>query len=171
MRRSGVRPRPGGGVSVRLTPGERALLRGLLPQLRPVLAGEQDVGGAVDRLYPPGYDDPDAEAEYRLLVGDSLVSQRLEALEAFTTTLEGGRDRGRWWTTELDADEAHAWLGAINDARLVLGCVSGVTDESQWDRGPDPDEPASVALYYLGWLQEELLAALSSGWQDTPTAP
>ncbi|MGH3665041.1 MAG: DUF2017 family protein [Egibacteraceae bacterium] len=168
MRRSGVRRRSEGGVAVRLSGAERELLRSLPDQLRPILAGEQDAAGAVGRLYPPGYDEPDAEAAYRDLVGESLVAERLDALEAFAQTLDGGQLRGPWWTTDLDGEQADAWLSAVNDARLVLGTVLGITDETAWDLGPDDQDPTSVAIYYLGWLQEALVGALMGGLPDVP---
>lgn len=157
----GIRRRAGGGVRVRLAPRERAALRALPDQLRPVLRGDDAPERVVERLFPTAYDDPEAEREYRELVGDSLADERLAAVEAFERTLAAGDEGRLGWTVDLDPDEAAAWLSAINDTRLVLGAVLGIETEREWGEGPDPDEPASVLLYYLGWLQEELLAALS----------
>lgn len=168
----GIRRLPGGGIRVRLSGRERDLLRSLPDQLRPLLAGERDVvtdaGRLSDRLYPSAYDDPLDELEYRELIGTSVSSERLAAVEAFARTLDGGTARRLTWSTHLDADEAHAWLSALNDARLTLAMVVGVTDESVWDRGPSTGDDRSLALYYLGWLQEQLLAALSGTLQDDP---
>lgn len=164
-RRSGVRRTADGGVRVTLTTRERDLLRSLAPQLRPILAGEQDLdtaGGWVrERLFPPAYADPLDEMEYRELVADDLAQERLAALEAFAATLDGGSQGRLAWSTSLDADQAQAWLSATNDARLTLAMIVGVTAESEWERGPRPDDPTSIVLHYLGWLQEQLLAALS----------
>lgn len=163
MFHSGIRRLPDGDFLVRLPNRERQVLRSLPEQLGSVLAGEQDIGGAVERLYPRAYDAAGDEAEYREMVGDSLVEERLEALEAFARTLDGGQLRGSGWRVQLDPDEADAWLSAINDARLVLGCLLGIADESRWERGPDADDPTSMMLYYLGWLEEELVAAMMGG--------
>ncbi len=164
-RRSGVRRAADGGVRVTLTSRERDLLRSLAPQLRPILAGEQDLdtaGGWVrERLFPSAYSDPLDEMEYRELIGDGLARERLAALDAFAATLDGGAEGRLTWSTSLDADQAHAWLSATNDARLTLAMVLGVTDESEWERRPDPEDATTVVLHYLGWLQEQLLAALS----------
>lgn len=168
MARSGVTRRPDGGAVVRLSPGEHRLLSSLPDQLRPIVAGEQDIAGAHDRLYPPGYADAALDAEYRDLVGEALVVERLERLEAFAATLQAGRRRGLWWTIELDAEQIEGWVSAVNDARLVLGCFIGIADESQWERGPDTGDVNSVALYYLGWLQEELIEALMHGLPGGP---
>jgi len=163
---------PGGGVRVRLAHRERDILRTLPQQLRPLLSGEDDLdtpaGWVRERLFPSAYEDPLDEYDYRELVGTTVPDQRLAAVDDFARTLEGGRLRRLTWTTDLSADEAHAWLSAINDARLTLAMVVGVTDESVWERGPVSTDPTSVVLHYLGWLQESLLNALMRGLdQDT----
>jgi uncharacterized protein DUF2017 len=159
-----VRRLPGGGVRVRLTVRERDLLASLPAQLRPLLAGEHDLstpaGLIRERLFPAAYADPMDELEYRELVGTTISAERLAAVEDFARTLQGGSTRRSWWSTELDAEQAAAWLSALNDARLTLAMVVGVTSEEQWQHGVDPSDPTSVALYYLGWLQEQLLDAL-----------
>lgn len=162
----GVTRLPDGGVRVRLTPRERALLQSLPAQLRPMLSGETDPAGVRERLFPRAYDDAEHDEEYRDLVADSLVEERLERLEAFARTLDGGHGGRLTWTVELSADDAHAWLSALNDARLTLGVLLGITEESQWEQSLEEDNPSSVALYYLGWLQEQLVAALMTGLQE-----
>jgi hypothetical protein len=157
----GIRPAAGGRMKVRLSTRERDLLRSLPDQLRPLLTGQVDVAGVRERLYPSAYADPEAEREYRDLIGTSLVDERMEKVNAFAQTLEGGTVGRLGWTLELDVEQAEAWLSALNDARLVLGAVVGIVDERRWEAGPDERDPNSVALYYLGWLQEELLAALT----------
>lgn len=160
----GVRRVAGGGVRVRLSSHEREVLAALPAQLRPILAGEADAPGATgsarDRLFPPAYDDPAAEREFRELIGTSVVEERLAAVAAFAETLAGG-STGPWgWSTMLSDEHAHAWLGATNDARLLLAEVAGITAEDQWQH--DADGPLHALLHYLSWLQEELLAALTS---------
>lgn len=156
---------PGGGVRVRLTPRERDLLASLPEQLRPVLAGEAPPAVRA-RLFPPAYTEPDEEADYRDLVGEALVEERLERLEAFAATLTATEPGRLSWTVELSGEQAHAWLSALNDARLTLGVLLGITDESQWEDGVDADDPSAAALYYLGWLQEQLLAALMGDLEE-----
>ena len=155
-----------GGVRVRLSQRERELLQSLPDQLRPLLTGDPTAPTVAARLYPPGYDDAKLEEEYRSLIGSDLVTQRMAAMDAFAETLEGGGvTRGRW-TAVLDAEAAEAWLSAINDARLIFGELLGITSESDWEAGPADDNPASVVMYYLGWLQEELVAALMGSLPD-----
>lgn len=163
---SGVRRLAGGAVRVRLTTRERDVLRTLPAQLRPLL---QLGGGDPDRapnalqrrLFPHAYaDDPLAELEYRALVGDAISEDRLAAVDDFARTLDGGSVWLLTWSVVLTAAQADAWLSALNDARLTLATIVGVTDESVWEGGPDRTDSASVLLWYLGWLQEQLLAAL-----------
>ncbi|MPZ87086.1 MAG: DUF2017 family protein [Nitriliruptorales bacterium] len=165
-----IRRLPDGGVRVRLSSRERELLRSLPGQLRPLLSGEQDLvtetGRVQDRLFPPAYDDTLDEMEYRELVGSQPGEERLAALEDFARTLEGGTLRRLSWLTDLTAEEADAWLSALNDARLTLAMIVGVTEERQWETGPDRSDATSVALSYLGWLQEELLGALMGRLED-----
>ncbi len=158
----GVRALPGGGVRVRVSLSERTLLRTLAAELEPILAGSEDVAGAAQRLYPRAYEDADAEAEYRDLVGDDLVGEHLAALATFRRTLEAGATGRLAWTSDLDADETAAWLTTVNNGRLVLGCALGITDERAWDDVGDIRDPKNMALHYLGWLQDELVAALAA---------
>jgi hypothetical protein len=157
----GIRRLSNGRFRVRLSARERELLRSISPQLRPIVAGEDDVADASTRLFPRAYDNMEMEMEYRDLVGTSIADVRVAALDAFAETLDLGTTSRLGWSVSLDADQASAWLSAINDCRLVLGTVTGVDDEGKWDEGPDDDDPNSVALFYLGWLQEELVAALA----------
>lgn len=169
----GVRRLPGGGVRVRLSTRERELLASLPAQLRPLLSGQSDLetptGRVRDRLFPAAYDDPLDQLEYSELVGPQVSEDRLAAVEDFARTLEGGTTRRLTWSTDLTPDESAAWLSALNDARLTLAMVVGIRDDGEWQRGPDRTDPTSVALYYLGWLQEELLAALMGTLDEDPS--
>ena len=159
-RASDIAPTADGGVRVRLPLPERDLLRSLPGQLRPLVSGEEQAPTVAGVLFSRGYDDEELEQEYRSLAGDDIVAQRLAALDAFAQTLAGGREFGGTWHIDLDAEQASAWLSAVNDGRLVLGALLGITEESQWEDGPDEDNPASIVLSYLGWLQTELVDAL-----------
>lgn len=160
----GCRRLAGGGVRVRLVGAERTVVASLPARLRRVLDGdaaEAAPGTRIhERLFPAAYEDPMAELEYREKVGTGLSEERLAAVDAFATTLEGGREVAGVWTVDLDADAAHAWLSALNDARLSLAMVLGVTAEQEWESGPDRSDPDAVLLAFLGWLQTDLLDAL-----------
>lgn len=160
--RHGVRRRSGGGLRVTLSTQERDALRSVPDILHPALSDEPtELARAVrERLFPRAYDDDDLEEEYRSLVGDDLAEQRARAVATFRDSLERGRSSGRSWTLDLDAEDAGVWLVVVNDARLTLGTLLGVTEEDNWEDGPDADNPASMLLWYLGWLQEGIVGAL-----------
>ena len=69
-----------------LATDERTVLRRLCEELRPLVAGQDETVG---RLFPAAYrDDPDASAEYDRLVRESLVSDRLRALDTVLETVD-----------------------------------------------------------------------------------
>jgi hypothetical protein len=152
-------------VRVRLTHDEVAVLRGLPDQLRTVLA-EGDDEPVNQRLFPPAYldvEDVERDAEYRRLMRDDLVKEKLANLDLVTTTLARGSTSVRRWTVELTDEEATAWLGVLNDLRLALGVRLDITEDFDGDvDDTDPRAPALRLLSYLGWLEEQLLSALQT---------
>jgi uncharacterized protein DUF2017 len=152
-------------VRVRLAHDEVAVLRGLPDQLRTVL-GEDEDEPVNRRLFPPAYldvADIERDAEYRRLMHDDLVKEKLANLDLVTASLERGSPSVRRWTVELTDEEAAAWLGVLNDLRLALGVRLDITEDYDGDVDPtDPRAPAFRLLSYLGWLEEQLLEALQS---------
>ena len=115
---------------------------------------------ALARLLPDAYgDDDEAATEFRRYTeGDLRAGKRANAGTVLATlaplTGRGGR-------LVLDRDEADAWLGCLNDLRLVLGTRLEVTEDTELD--PRADDPRAQALQvygWLGWLQESLLSVL-----------
>lgn len=163
----GVRRLPGGRLRVRIGAGERDVLRTLPGQLRPLLSGERDLDTAAGwvrhRMFPAAYADPLDELEYRELVGNAVSEGRMAAVEDFAKTLDGGTVRMGLWTAELTSEQADAWLSALNDARLTLAMVVGITTEADWEHHRNAADPTSAVLSYLGWLQEQLLHAVMGG--------
>lgn len=149
-----IRPTPTGEYTVDLEMWERDLLRTLPGQLRDLLASDDP---ALERLFPPAYlDDDERNDEYRRLMRDDLTDARLSSLAVLEATLD---------EKQLDEAQLTAWMGALNDLRLVLGTRLEVT-EDMYDDEFDDDDPRSpgLALYsYLGYLQENVVQALSSG--------
>jgi hypothetical protein len=140
-----------GGVRLRFAEEELFLLRELLAQLEPLLEDPDDP--AVRRLFPPAHAEPENEEQYRSLVRDQLVAGRAKALVTVRDTL--GKEK-------LNAEEAEAWLRALNDLRLVLGTRLDVSEDVDWEE-IDVHEPRGrdLAVYaYLSWLQEQLVEAL-----------
>jgi hypothetical protein len=146
-----IRPRDG-RYEVRLPDEERALVRGLLSDLRALLSlGPADP--RVRRLYPAAYaDDADRQAEYRELTQEELQSGRLAAVDVLEATVD---------ERELTAEQLTAWMHAVNALRLVLGTMLDIREDDQsltLDRD-DPDAPTMALYGYLGVLLEELVEA------------
>jgi uncharacterized protein DUF2017 len=158
MERPGIQRTRRGDFRVRLPRAKRDLLRSLPGQLREVL-GTDDA--SLRRLFPPAYaDDPQREAEFRDLVRDELLAEKRAALRVVEETADADR---------LTEEQVTAWLAALNDLRLVLGTKLDVTEEMYEEGLPDRDpRAASFAVYgYLGWLEEQVVAALASGLPRT----
>ena len=143
-----------GGVELRLSRDERSLLGGLVAELRALLDGAPG-DPSLRRLFPPAYDEADDERAYRDLMGGELLDGRRAALDLLAQTVD--RDR-------LSAEEADTWLRALNDLRLVLGTRLDVQEDTFLEelRPDDPRGPALAVYGYLSWIQEQLIAALSS---------
>ena len=147
-----IEPDREGSFRLRLSDGERELLRALPAELEEVLGSEAE-DPSLRRLFPPAYErDEESEAEYRRLMAGELLEGRQAALRLVRET--AGRER-------LTAEELDAWLRALNDLRLVLGTKLGVT-EDMYGAELDPAHPQAYELSvygYLSWLQEQLVAA------------
>ena len=143
----------GDGFRLRLSRQERDILRDLPGQLREILESDDP---ALHRLFPPAYqEDPEREAEYRRLVRDELVAGRRRALEVMESTVDARR---------LDQEQLTAWLGALNDLRLVLGTRLDVTQDDDRELPQDDPRAAAMALsHYLGWLEAQAVDALTEG--------
>jgi hypothetical protein len=153
-------------VQLRLPHAEKALLASVLPQLRAVVDGDTGAEHLRTRLFPPAYEDPEHEREFRELVRDDLVEQRRAAVDTALATLEGGRTRARQWSVDLDPEQVQSWLSVLHDLRLVLAQVVGITTEADWERSIEGADPADLLLWHVGALQEELLGVLMTGLGD-----
>jgi Domain of unknown function (DUF2017) len=151
MRASRIRRAPDGSVRLELDADERALLVGIGEELRALL-DEQPDDPSLRRLYPPAHDDERLEQEFRELTRTQLASGRERAIQTLEQT--AGNEL-------LSAEEADAWLRALNDARLVLGTRLDVTEDYDWDAlNATTPRAQELALYaYLSWLQEQLVEA------------
>ena len=181
------------GVSARFTAGQAEVLRNLVAQVAelvggpgaaqpppangPPTAGEDlplDLAAilAMDapaappedpvlaRLLPDAYgDDPEAAGEFRRYTEHDLRSGKVAAAQTVLATLPatGGRVR-------LSAGDAEAWLRSLNDVRLALGVILGITEDYEREFGElDPDDSRQAYLHvydFLTYLQETLVRAL-----------
>jgi hypothetical protein len=115
---------------------------------------------ALQRLLPDAYadDDPDASREFRRFTEADLRAGKREHAGTVLATLPTGGGK-----MVLDRDQADAWLGCLNDLRLVLGTRLEVTEDLDVS-DLDEDDPRRQALEvygWLGWLQESLIGCLT----------
>ena len=125
---------------------------------------------ALARLLPDAYRpgasdevDPEAaSAEFRRFTEADLRAGKRADAQVVQETLAPLQGGGR---LRLDRTRADAWLGCLNDLRLVLGTRLDVTEESLEEELPEDDPKAhALQLYaWLGWLQESLLESLDPG--------
>jgi len=113
--------------------------------------GEVDLPPSLHRLFPVAYStDDEAERRYRELTRSDLTAHHREALEMLAASAGA---------TELDEEQTLHWLSAVNDLRLVLGTVLGVTDH---DEGSFTLSSHQHIVYaYLSGLEEELVGVVS----------
>ena len=141
-----------GDFELRLPEEERTVLRSLAAQMREILTEDLDPG--LRRLYPTAYaDDRELDEEYHRLVHDDLLARRLAALEVVEATVDSER---------IDQEQLVAWMGAINDTRLVIGTKLDVSEDPSFDiDDDDPAAPAYAIYTYLGWLLEQVVEELN----------
>jgi hypothetical protein len=148
-------PNGSGGARLILDDAESELMRRLTGELRAILTSAQNADDpVVERLFPPVYEEPTDEAAYRDLIGDDLVTFKLEALDAVSTALG---DRGS--DVDLEGETLQTWLAALTDMRLAIGTRLEV-DEETMAAEIDPDHPDArslAVLHWLGWIQEGIL--------------
>jgi hypothetical protein len=142
-----------GDFEVKLPAEERAVLEALAPQLRELLGGDL-ADPNLRRLFPTAYaEDAERDREYHALVRDDLADRRRAAIDTLLATLDERR---------LTEEQLTAWMGAVNDLRLVLGTRLDVSEETELGDDPDDPDTALLALYtYLGFLLEQIVDALA----------
>ncbi len=145
------------GVELELDAQESRLLLQLTKEYADVLRREQE-GPVHDRLYPAAYGDEKDEAAYKDLIGDSLTTHKLEALEKLRNALNK-----RGTTVTITGDDFDAWIQCVTDMRLVIGTRLEVDETRMAEHvSPrDPDAQALTVLHWLGWLTEGLIQASS----------
>jgi hypothetical protein len=145
---------PAGRGEPDLSPADLAAMLGATgptsPPQDPVLA----------RLLPDAYrDNPEAAGEFRRYTEQGLRSGKVAAAQTVLATLpaEGGQVR-------LGPEDAQAWLRALNDVRLAIGTVLGITedyeDELEAASWADPRSAYLEVYHWLGYIQDSLVHAL-----------
>ncbi|MGH9070405.1 MAG: DUF2017 family protein [Acidimicrobiales bacterium] len=155
MIRARLRRTRDGGWQLRLPAAERELLRTLPSQVRQLIAARDE---STRRLFPPAYaDDPAGEAEYRQMVGDSLIESHRASLRILESTVDAEM---------LDDEQLNSWLGALNDLRLVLGTRLDVGEDFEALAPGDANAPAMATYAYLSMLQEQVVQALTAALEQ-----
>ena len=152
FRRGPFRARDGGQVEILLDDDERRVLADVVHGFRELLLRPEDP--ALRRLFPTAHpNDPEAEAEWRSLMGDQLLESRFAAFDVVERTI---RDEA------MGTEDLAAWMQACNAMRLVLGTRLDVSED---DVEVDPDDPnlGAYALYdLLAWLVDGAVRVLSA---------
>lgn len=147
--------REGDRFAVHLSKGVRGLLVELCQQSRTLLRGEDPSSDpAVARLFPPAYqDDPLRNLEFETTLGGGPKTGKLEALDTVEGTVHA---------SSLSEDELLAWIGVVNDLRLVLGTRIDITEEATDEDFPraDPRHDTYRVYQFLGWLLQGMLEAM-----------
>jgi len=141
-----------GRIQVRLDQQERTVLLDVLGKMQPRLA---EVRAGLSR----SYDDPKLQDEYlRWVKPDSDQSSEAD-LTVLRDSLDAGEDM-----LPLTEAQALCWLRALNYLRLAAGRVLGVSDDEWMERADSKTQRSYEygVLIGLGYLQEELVAALDS---------
>lgn len=156
-----------GRIVVRLVPRERKILAALVAELAEETRAEAEDGAGLGdeglaRLWPDAVEgDIVASAAFRSLTAADLTEVRAARFAILAETIT---------SVALDEAQAAAWLGAVNDLRLVRGTRLGVTEETEArpvDEA-DPDAGQKILFLWLGWIEEQLVEALAAGLPDVP---
>ena len=170
------------GITADLDPGEAGLLASLAEDLLALLgdgaaAADEDplaamVGmssgpvappedPALARLLPDAYaDDAQAASDFRRFTEQDLREGKRAGAGTVLATLAPLLGRGG--RLVLNRDQVDAWLGTLNDLRLVLGTRLEVTEDTDLDVPEDHPHAQALLVYgWLGWLQESLLSCIS----------
>ncbi len=177
-----------GRISCRLDASERGLLTDLVGQLLGMVAVEASTGDedplaamvgidlnatrpqdpALMRLFPDAYlDDDDAAAEFRRYTQRSLRSTKQANAQAVLDSLSNSGDK-----LVLSDGQVPAWLGSLNDLRLVLGTRLEITDDGhEIPEDLDPEDPTFGLHHIYDWLtylQESLVQAMTGLISEPP---
>ncbi|MGH7640084.1 MAG: DUF2017 family protein [Candidatus Dormibacteria bacterium] len=143
--------REGDQVCVRVGRGERRALLQILERLERMVP-------ECKWANPRAYQEEEAEAEFRRLVGSELTENRNQDLAQVHRGLEADQ------RILLSVEEAVAWMRALNVLRLALGERLGIVADGWEDHYTlqQHRQPPLATLHLLSWVQEGLVEALNS---------
>ncbi len=150
-RRQFFKPAGDNQFAVELAPESRQWLVSMADQLEQLLTIDTD---DTRRLFPTAYpDDPELDAGYQILAREQLIDSRRESIELMRASASND---------VVTEDELMAWMGIINDLRLVLGTRLDVSEDDQELDFDDPDIEAHLAYHELGMVLSEIVDALTT---------
>lgn len=150
-----------GSIDVQLTEIEAGALAHVAGELLEALRAPEDE--ALKRLFPPAYEeDPLHQEEFAVMTRLDLTARKRANAQAVLDTLTGAAHKRDRVAARLDPELAQAWLGLLNDVRLVLGDRIGVTEDMASEPLPedDPRAPTHNLYVYLSGLEWALVEAL-----------
>lgn len=141
-----------GRIQVRLNEQERTALLDITTRL------QEHIGRALATT-PRAYDDEGMQGEYDRWVRPEIERGYEADLAVVRDALDAGDD-----LLVLTEAQVFAWLRGFNQLRLAAGSILGITDDGWEVSGTDAMRaaPEYGMLMVLGFLQEELLAALET---------
>jgi hypothetical protein len=149
-----------GGYRLNLDPDERAVVAGMIEQLRDLLVSAPPDTPQLRRLFPTTYpNDPEADAEYQRLMRDELAGSRLAATQEVLDALAAAPGAA----APLTSEQLSHLMTSLNSLRLVLGTICDVgEDDDLADVTPDHPLFAEFQAYgYLSYLVDAAVGALS----------
>jgi hypothetical protein len=151
-----VKRRRGGDVVVSLDRAEAEVIETVISDVSALVAEGSGSDDVTARLFPRAYLDPTeerAETDWQDSVHDDLVRSRLDAFAAVLATLRDAAAQPKdQLAVRLDAAAQANWLTAVNDVRLVIGTMLGVTEDSPEPMGVDDPRFALAVVY--DWLTD-----------------
>ncbi|NNG99155.1 DUF2017 domain-containing protein [Gordonia araii] len=90
----------------------------------------------------------DLNGALRSINEPQIIDEKLAAARCLLGTVPVGGGE-----ITLTAEEADRWLTAINDVRLSLGAMLGITEDTPDEL--DPDHPYAAHLHVYRWLTEQ----------------
>ncbi len=141
-----------GRIQVRLNEQERAALLDIMTRL------QVHIGRALATT-PRAYEDEAMQGEYDRWVRPEVERGCEADLDMVRDALDAGDD-----LLVLTEAQVYVWLRSFNQLRLAAGSILGITDDG-WELASTEATRAAPEygmLMVLGYLQEELLAALET---------
>ncbi len=125
-------------------------IRQLLLDLKEMtLSHVEEASPTAKRIYPVAYQSsPEMEMDFERLTREPLTDRHRQNLNIFEGSLS---------KSELSEDEALAWIGALNDMRLVLGTALDIAEDQETPDEDDPNYDGYVVYDLLTYLQGMLI--------------